>query len=271
MEGFDPTTGEIPETTASIAERAMMAGREERRERRADALGVGAVGLYAKLAKAYRKIAPVLAKEATGNRGNYTTLDAVLRAVRPALLAENVLIRQGADRVFSMGEGANKSYWTTIYTDLIDATTGEVQRTEMPMPIAQPNPQALGGCLTYGRRYTLLAALGIASGEPGEDDDAQSAMPRDLEGETLLDRFLMALRATTDLTAYAKWLKENGRGASQTLESDDFDKLQAACREHKRKLSEAENASGEPMTADKPKKATTPKNRIAPTHDGGSA
>jgi hypothetical protein len=275
MDGFNPETGELPEPLASVSERAMLAGREERREKRAAAMGVGSIGLYGKLAKAYAHIAPVLAKETQGQRGAYTSLDSVLRAVRKPLLDAGVLIRQGADRVFPMGDGTQKSFWTIIYTDLIDTTTGEVQRTELPMPIAQANPQAVGAVMTYGRRYTLLAALGIASGEPGEDDDAQSAMPRDLDEETLLETLTKAVRTTADLAAYFKWIKDHGKAAQQMLESDDFDKLQAVCREHKKLLSERQNAEAEPLSGDAPAPAKAPKggpkNRIAPTHDGGSA
>jgi hypothetical protein len=39
------------------------------------------------------------------------------------------------------------------------------------LPVVKPDPQGLGGALTYGRRYGLAAVTGIAQ----EDDDGNTA------------------------------------------------------------------------------------------------
>lgn len=251
----------------TIAERAIAAGREERREKRSEALGLGKACLYLKLAASYRNIAPVLAKETPGQRGKYTSLDAVLHAVRAPLLASGILIRQGADRVFSMGDGPAKSFWTIVYTDLIDAETGEVQRTELPMPISRPDPQAVGAVMTYGRRYTLLAALGIASGDPAEDDDAQSAMPREIGDEDDADEIIRDIEATKS-EADAKKLKAAYQKRIDNLNEDGFERVKTSFQRHVKALREA--SKPEPGATAK-KTVPGPKNRIPATHEGGSA
>jgi hypothetical protein len=50
-----------------------------------------------------------------------------------------------------------------------------------PLPTVPQNVQQLGSLLTYLRRYTLVAMLGIAA---GEDDDGQHASERDRREET---------------------------------------------------------------------------------------
>lgn len=251
-EAFDQVTGEVHD--APISERALSAAADDRHKRRAAELGVGLTSIYAKLATAYADIAPVLAKEAEGQRGSYTKLDAVLKKVRKPLLDAGILIRQGADRVFSMGEGTQKSFWTTVYTDLIDIATGEVFRTELPMPIARPDPQAVGGVLTYGRRYTLLAALGIASGDPGEDDDADGSMPRNMAEESEADELIREFRATTTETEALK-LKDTYRKRLDLLESGDFERVRAAFQQHVRDLRDAASQAPAPAPAKGRKKA----------------
>jgi hypothetical protein len=237
---FDAATGELPPAANGgppTSARAQSVGVVERQIRRAEAMGLGNTGLYEKLAEAYKTIAPVLAKEAEGQsgRGKYTSLDAVLRAVRKPLLEAGVLIRQGADRVFPMGEGTQKSFWTVIYTDLIDTISGQVQRTELPMPITQANPQAVGAVMTYGRRYTLLAALGIASGEPGDDDDAQSAMPREMKVETEVEELIRECKENETEADANKW-KSAMHKRLQDLAPDDFEAVKAAFTEHVKAL-----------------------------------
>ncbi len=53
--------------------------------------------------------------------------------------------------------------------------SGEWISSKYPLkPIKPDDPQALGSALTYARRYTLAAILGIVT----EDDDAEGAMGR---------------------------------------------------------------------------------------------
>lgn len=100
-------------------------------------------------------------KDGKGNYGAYLTLDALLDHVRPTLAAHGLSIVQDvileAERV-------------QIVTQLLHSSGESIVFGPLSGP-AGANWQQLGGAISYGRRYALLAALGIAG---GDDDDAQA-------------------------------------------------------------------------------------------------
>lgn len=92
----------------------------------------------------------------------YADLEAVLDAVEPALVKhELVLVQQPV-----VGEDGGQLLCTTLFH-----TSGEYLTSEWRINPAKPDPQGMGSALTYGRRYTALAMLGIAP----EDDDGNAA------------------------------------------------------------------------------------------------
>jgi hypothetical protein len=236
---FDAVTGEINGGTESVAARAQSVALAERAARRADDKGVGLVSLYKKLAKAYAKIAPIIGKDAAGNRGKFTSYAKLIEIVRPALLEQGILIRHGCDRIMSLTEGNTKSFWVPIFTDLIDSMTGEVLRTEMPMPIARVDPQAVGIAMSYGKRYTLIAAVAIATGDTTEDDDAEGAMPRKIDGAGPEQKLVRALLATKSDAEYIKWRSDADKDL-QKLAPDAFDRIKDIAMAHREKLSEVD-------------------------------
>lgn len=69
--------------------------------------------------------------------------------------------------------GGMKGRLIPVYTDLIHSDSGEIDRTTIEIPLTSLNPQAMGSAITYGRRYSLVAALGLATDEA--DDDGETA------------------------------------------------------------------------------------------------
>lgn len=59
-------------------------------------------------------------------------------------------------------------------TMLIHAS-GEWMGEELRLPVLQPTPQGIGSVITYARRYSLSAMVGVA---PDDDDDGEAAMGR---------------------------------------------------------------------------------------------
>ena len=115
--------------------------------------------LFTALAKANAVITNP-SKDGKGNYGQYLTLDALLDHVRKPLAAQGLSIVQDvrleADRV-------------QIVTQILHSSGESIVFGPLSGP-AGANWQQLGGAVSYGRRYALLAALGIAG---GDDDDAQ--------------------------------------------------------------------------------------------------
>lgn len=117
------------------------------------------------LLAARQEFAPVVkAKINPHFKSRYADLEAVLDAVSPALAKAGLVLVQRTQ----VAEGGS----VLLITDLVHAETGERLSATYPLIPARANdPQALGGCLTYARRYSALALLGIAA----EDDDGQQA------------------------------------------------------------------------------------------------
>lgn len=283
MDGFDPVTGELP-PEETIVQHALRAARAERQDRRDAAKGVGLVSIYGKLARAYAQIPAVLRQDGEAKalvdtksggkaevKNQYTKYPTVVKIIRPLLLAEGIIIRHRTDRIFQMGDGQHKTTWLPVITDLIDTESGEVVSCELPMPIVRNDPRAVGSALSFGKRYTLLGAVAVATGDVDEDDDAVSAMPRELHTEGDVDALIRECRENETEAEANNWRKAV-RKRLDDLEPEDFEAVKQAFQAHVKGLrNAAENAAAAPL-APKPEpkaKATTARNRIAPTHNDG--
>jgi hypothetical protein len=118
--------------------------------------------LAAALAKAQGEIVGA-SKDKTNPhfKSNYADLAAVWDACRGPLSKNGLAVLQPA-----VADGARVTV-TTILTH----SSGEWVESELTMTAAQSNPQGLGSCITYARRYALAAMVGVAP----EDDDGNAA------------------------------------------------------------------------------------------------
>lgn len=96
----------------------------------------------------------------------YATLPGILQAVRPILQKHGLAVLQNAS------EGGNGS--VDISTMLVHSSGEYLVLEALPMPLGH-TAQETGSAITYGRRYQLLAALGLAA---DDDDDGATAAPR---------------------------------------------------------------------------------------------
>jgi hypothetical protein len=96
-------------------------------------------------------------------KNEYASLAAVRNAVVPAFSAEGVACTQHP----TAADGKLR-----LVTRL--AGYGEVQESILEMALTKSDPQSVGSCITYARRYALLA-VGNVVGD--SDDDASAAMP----------------------------------------------------------------------------------------------
>jgi hypothetical protein len=119
--------------------------------------------LFAALAKAQGEIqAAVADKENTHFNFKYADLDACWEACRKPLSDNELAIVQ----IPSVGEAGAVTMRT-----ILGHSSGQSISCTYSMHPDKGGPQALGSCMTYLRRYTLCAMVGISQ----EDDDANMA------------------------------------------------------------------------------------------------
>ena len=124
-------------------------------------------------------------------KSKYATLDEILEAIAPALLANNLLMIQPT---------LVRDNITVLKTILIHANSGEQLESELTIP-AITDPQKLGAAMTYYRRFSICALLAIA---PDDDDDGTTAkatatVSREVELRKLMTELNLPAPTVTEL------------------------------------------------------------------------
>lgn len=119
--------------------------------------------ISAAFVKAKRAFGPAL-KDKTNPafRSKYADLGACIDAVEDALLANGIAFIQ---------ETSEDSTGVTVETLFLHESGESMRCGKLHVPAAKQDPQGYGSALTYARRYSLMAACGIAP----EDDDGNQA------------------------------------------------------------------------------------------------
>ena len=99
-------------------------------------------------------------------RSKYAALDACVEAVRGPLNDQGIFLTQTIETVES----------GVLIETLFAHESGETwQGGKLFMPVAKLDAQGYGSAITYGRRYSLLTACGVA---PEDDDGNQAVVAR---------------------------------------------------------------------------------------------
>lgn len=102
-------------------------------------------------------------KSGKANYGKYVTLDELLESIRPVLSQNGLSFLQ-----FPGGDGQV----ITITTMLLHTSGEWIESEPFSLKPQKVDPQGAGSAVTYGRRYSLSAILGVAW---DADDDGQAA------------------------------------------------------------------------------------------------
>lgn len=120
--------------------------------------------MYKALARAQAKIKSAKKESPNPHFGSkYADLASTTDAIRDALTGEGFGWTQMVD---STADGV------TCVTRLLHSSGCELVGGKLWLPVLQKTPQAYGSTITYARRYSLGAAVGVAS---DEDDDGNAA------------------------------------------------------------------------------------------------
>jgi hypothetical protein len=219
---FDPETGELfpaDDCTQPPAEPITMAHiLPPPSEKAAETVAapnlepLGGRSLDEALFRAQAELPNWVKAEKAGARGKYAPLGAILAVVRPIFAKHGIRIRQGSDRSWPLDEGGGtKGRLVPVWTELIHTPSGERERTVLEMPLPKLDPQGMGSAVTYGRRYGLLAAIGLASDEA--DDDGARAKRQDVteaqEESAALISLKAEITAVKDLAGLVKWATDS--------------------------------------------------------------
>lgn len=145
-----------------------------------------------------------------GTRGTYKylSLSTLLQRVKPVFAQHGIMFRQ---EVVNTPGDSGKMQLGEVRTIVFDGNGDSMQVGSYPF-VVSADPQAIGSAVTYARRYSLYAALGIF---PEKDDDgaaarAYSTQPHDngsTEGITRMDAdqlMQMAQQRGIDLQQFAR-------------------------------------------------------------------
>jgi len=98
---------------------------------------------------------------------DYATLNSVMDTCKDALIAHGIWLTQlPTPAPVELGAGH-----IGLETKLIHAESGEWISSTAVIPLPKNDPQGMGSAITYARRYSLCAMLGIIT----EDDDGNAA------------------------------------------------------------------------------------------------
>ena len=104
-------------------------------------------------------------------RNTYANLEAVIGAIRDALLAHGLFVTQSVEPVPSFVQGMSAA---SVLLTRATHESGQWVESSMPVVPGKPGPQEFGSALTYARRYGLQAAFNLVAA----DDDAETATGR---------------------------------------------------------------------------------------------
>jgi hypothetical protein len=112
---------------------------------------------------AKRAFSPALKSETNPHfKSRYADLSTCLDAVNDALLANGIAVYQ---------ETFEDQTGVTVETVFLHESGESMRCGKLHVPAGKQDPQGYGSALTYCRRYSLMAACGIAP----EDDDGNAA------------------------------------------------------------------------------------------------
>ena len=179
--------------------------------------------ISAAFVKAQKAFQPAL-KTSTNPHFNskYAALDACIEAVIVALNDNGIALLQ---RMHESTGGI------TVETVLLHESGEEISAGKLYVPAQKNDPQGYGSALTYARRYSLMAACGIAP----EDDDGNAASKRNAPQPEEKPFVLAAALEWINKSSTVEQAKHKGRTAyAKAATQADRDAITAAVNDFER-------------------------------------
>ena len=147
------------------------------------------------LVKAQKAFAPALKSSTNPHfKSKYADLSACVEAVIDALNANGVFLNQ---------QTSESESGVTVETVFIHESGEQLNCGKLHVPASKHDPQGYGSALTYARRYSLMAACGIAP----EDDDGEAASRKPVKQkltDSAIADFLTTINESESMDALKK-------------------------------------------------------------------
>lgn len=158
--------------------------------------------------KAKKAFSPALKTSTNPHfKSKYAALDACIEAVNDAFLDNGIAMFQ---QTFEDEHGV------TVETVFLHESGETIRSGKLHVPASKQDPQGYGSALTYARRYSLMAACGIA---PEDDDGNEAVAAKRAATEKkakVLDEneAIKAMRGATDIQTLNKYYQSAMERAS---------------------------------------------------------
>lgn len=132
-------------------------------------------------------------------KSKYADLAACIEAVDGSFLKNGIVMYQ---ETFDDASGV------TVETVLLHESGEVIRCGRLHVPASKQDAQGYGSALSYARRYSLMAACGIAP----EDDDGNAAVkskPQTISEEQMANIIALATEVQADMTGFRKRLRVN--------------------------------------------------------------
>lgn len=146
--------------------------------------------IHAAFVKAQKDFGPALKSSTNPHfRSKYADLSACVEAVIDALNNNGIALMQNC----------HESDTGVIVETMFIHESGEILSSgKLHVPAAKQDPQGYGSALTYARRYSLMAACGIAP----EDDDGNAASRKPTQDVSVALKSIMSAESLDQLKAH---------------------------------------------------------------------
>jgi len=152
--------------------------------------------------KAKKAFSPALKTSTNPHfKSKYAALDACIEAVNDALLDNGIAMYQ---QTFEDDSGV------TVETVFLHESGETIRSGKLHVPASKQDPQGYGSALTYARRYSLMAACGIAP----EDDDGNAASKPSKPAAFDEGKAIVAMRGAKDIQTLNRYYQSAMERAS---------------------------------------------------------
>lgn len=126
------------------------------------------------ISAALAKAAPQIAKAGKDSnnphfKSQYASLESVINASKAALSEQSVFVMQSPGEIT---DGAIRMFTRLTHS------SGQWIETTCDVPLQRRDAQGVGSAITYGRRYSLMAALNIPAADDDGNDASQAPKPK---------------------------------------------------------------------------------------------